>query len=53
MLPNKLRLKPIERTEERQDYRNGYYSRNLVTRVGTLTLKVPRLRNGKFDLRSF
>ncbi|WAM34926.1 transposase [Caldicellulosiruptor morganii] len=53
MLLNKLGLKPTERTKERQDYRNEYYSRNLITRVGTLTLKVPRLRNGKFTTDLF
>ncbi|TYP48679.1 transposase, partial [Thermosediminibacter litoriperuensis] len=41
-----IKAEPYERTEERQAYRNGYYPRNLVTRVGTLTLRVPRLRNG-------
>ena len=48
-----IKAEPYERTEERQDYRNGYYSRNLITRVGTLTLKVPRLRNGKFTTDLF
>jgi transposase-like protein len=41
------------RTEERQDYRNGYYPRKLITRVGTLTLRVPRLRNGKLTTDIF
>lgn len=48
-----VKAEPYERTEERQDYRNGYYSRSLVTRVGTLTLRVPRLRNGKFSTDLF
>ncbi|WP_066355652.1 IS256 family transposase, partial [Fervidicola ferrireducens] len=48
-----IKAEPYERTEERQDYRNGYYQRNLVTRVGTLTLKVPRLRNGKLTTEIF
>jgi len=48
-----VKAEPYERTEERQDYRNGYYSRSLITRVGTLTLKVPRLRNGKFTTDLF
>jgi len=26
-----IQAEPYERTEERKDYRNGYYSRNLVT----------------------
>ncbi|MGB9840696.1 IS256 family transposase [Thermovenabulum sp.] len=48
-----IKAEPYERTEERQDYRNGYYHRNLITRVGTLTLKVPRLRNGKLTTEIF
>jgi transposase-like protein len=48
-----IKAEPYERTEERQDYRNGYYQRNLVTRVGTLTLRVPRLRNGKLNTEIF
>ena len=48
-----VKAEPYERTEERQDYRNGYYSRSLITRVGTLTLRVPRLRNGKFTTDLF
>jgi transposase-like protein len=31
-----------ERTESRLGYRSGYYSRSLVTRVGTLELRVPQ-----------
>ncbi|MBZ4650446.1 MAG: transposase mutator type [Defluviitaleaceae bacterium] len=34
-----IKAEYYKRTEKRQDYRNGYYSRNLVTRVGTLPLK--------------
>ncbi|NYE56722.1 IS256 family transposase [Carboxydothermus ferrireducens] len=48
-----IKADPYERTDERQDYRNGYYPRNLVTRVGTLTLRVPRLREGKFTTDIF
>jgi len=48
-----IKAEPYERTEERQDYRNGYYPRKLVTRVGTLTLRVPRLRNGKLTTDIF
>jgi transposase-like protein len=40
---------PHERTEERQGYRNGYRERTLQTRIGTLTLSVPRLRDGSFS----
>nr|WP_208527730.1 transposase [Methylacidiphilum caldifontis] len=38
-----LQADRYERTEGRQGYRNGYRSRQLTTRVGTLTLDVPRL----------
>lgn len=34
-----------ERTEDRKDHRNGYRKRPWDTRVGTLELQVPRLRN--------
>ena len=30
-----------ERSETRLAYRSGYYSRSLITRVGTLELRVP------------
>ena len=42
-----------ERTVDRQGYRNGYRERELHTRVGTLTLRVPRDREGKFSTRLF
>ncbi|GAB6934715.1 IS256 family transposase [Calditerricola yamamurae] len=48
-----LRAEPYERTEERQGYRNGTYPHQLTTRVGTLTLRVPRFRNGKFSTELF
>lgn len=44
---------PYERSEERQDSRTGFYPRTLQTRVGTLTLNVPRLRNGRFSTELF
>jgi putative transposase len=31
-----LGVAPTERTDGRQDYRAGYYGRNLVTRIGKL-----------------
>ncbi|OPG16089.1 hypothetical protein B2M26_08580 [Ferroacidibacillus organovorans] len=34
--------------EDRTDLRNGSYHRLLTTRVGTLTLQVPRFCNGQF-----
>src|SRR3954454_23251942 len=36
-----------ERTAERQTYRNGYRDRALDTRLGTLQLRVPKLRVAK------
>ena len=42
-----------ERTEERQDYRNGTRERELNTRIGTLTLEVPRHRNVPFHTMVF
>jgi len=44
---------PYERTEERTAYRNGTRDRELTTRVGKLTLKVPRHRNGQFSTELF
>jgi len=37
-----------ERTEGRKDYRNGHRKRKLQTRVGEVTLNVPRLRSVTF-----
>jgi len=37
---------PYERTPDRQGHWNGSYPRDLTTRVGTITLRVPRLRDG-------
>ncbi|GIM48425.1 IS256 family transposase [Collibacillus ludicampi] len=48
-----LKAAPYERTEERQGYRNGTLPHTLTTRVGTLTLRVPRLRNGQFSTDLF
>jgi len=42
-----------ERNAERKGYRNGYRLRPLYTRVGTLTLRVPQLRNGSFSTEIF
>ena len=36
--------KPYEQTEERMDYRNGTRERGFNTRLGKITLEVPRLR---------
>ena len=41
--------KPYERSEDRTSSRNGYYDRDYLTRVGSLELKIPRTRDGKFS----
>src|SRR4029450_13862685 len=42
-----------ERGEQRLAYRSGYYPRTLVTRVGTLELRVPQDREGRFSTEVF
>lgn len=42
-----------ERTEGRKGYRNGSYDRGLVTRAGSITLTVPRFRDGTFSTELF
>src|SRR5699024_3805757 len=44
-----IQAEDYERSESRQSQRNGYYERELTTRVGTLDLKVPRTRDGEFS----
>jgi len=48
-----LRAAPHEQTDRRQGYRNGSYTRQLTTRVGTLDLEVPRDREGTFQTSLF
>lgn len=48
-----LAAEKYERTDERQGYRNGTYVRTLTTRVGKLTLHVPRFRDGQFSTELF
>jgi putative transposase len=43
---NVIGAAPHERSPERLTYRNGYRERTLETRLGTLDLKVPKLRSG-------
>lgn len=38
-----------ERSEERQGYRSGHYSRNLTTTSGEVTLKMPKLKGVSFE----
>jgi putative transposase len=42
-----------ERSEGRRGHRNGYKPRQLHTRVGTLTLRVPQEREGTFSTQLF
>ncbi len=42
-----------ERAEGRSGYRSGYYTRNLITRVGKLELRVPQDRQGRFSTEIF
>jgi len=42
-----------ERSAVRLGYRSGYYTRSLVTRVGSLELRVPQDRDGRFSTRLF
>lgn len=39
---------PYERSSGRRNYRNGYRPREWDTRVGTLELQIPKLRQGSF-----
>src|SRR6056297_1507192 len=42
-----------ERTDSRTGYRSGYYERKLTTRVGTIELRVPQDREGRFSTQLF
>src|ERR1700755_3574290 len=42
-----------ERAAGRLSYRSGYYGRSLITRVGTLELRVPQDRAGRFSTELF
>jgi putative transposase len=44
---------PYERTPRRMGQRNGYKPRQLQTRVGTLTLRMPQDRSGTFSTHLF
>jgi putative transposase len=45
-LSQQLGAERHERTSERRGYRNGYRERAWDTRVGTIDLQVPRVRDG-------
>jgi len=42
-----------ERSEERNDYRNGYKERQLKTTLGELNLLRPYARSGRFETKLF
>ena len=42
-----------ERSEGRQGYRNGYRERKLIARIGTLSLRIPQIREGVFSPELF
>ena len=42
-----------QRDPNRMTYRNGYYNRDYTTKLGTLNLRVPRTRDGKFSTEIF
>jgi putative transposase len=42
-----------QRSAERLGYRSGYYRRRLITRVGTIWLRVPQDRAGQFSTQVF
>jgi putative transposase len=42
-----------ERSGSRLGYRSGYYTRHLTTRVGTLELRIPQDREGRFSTQLF
>lgn len=42
-----------ERNEQRLGYQSGYYRRRLITRLGTLCLRVPQDRGGQFSTQVF
>ena len=44
----KVGAKPHERSEERTTYRNGYRERRWDTRLGSLRLSVPKVREGGY-----
>ncbi|MYL59839.1 IS256 family transposase [Virgibacillus halodenitrificans] len=44
-----LNTDAYERTDERFDYRNGYYDREYMLSIGKVNLRVPRTRSGEFS----
>lgn len=48
-----LHAEPYERSSARADYRNGSRERDLATRIGKITLKVPKHRSEPFKTMIF
>lgn len=44
----RINAEPHERSDERETYRNGYRDRQYNTRLGTLDLRIPKLREGTY-----
>ncbi len=44
----RINAEPHERSDERETYRNGYRDRQYNTRLGTLDLRIPKLRKGSY-----
>ncbi|XYX40692.1 IS256 family transposase [Candidatus Erwinia dacicola] len=44
----RINAEPHERSDERETYRNGYRDRQYHTRLGTLDLRIPKLREGSY-----
>ena len=40
--------RPYERTEDRRDYRNGYWRRYIILKDGRLEIRMPRIRGGGY-----
>lgn len=45
---NYLQAQPFERTPERQAHANGFKDKTVATRVGSITVDVPQVREGGF-----
>lgn len=48
-----LQNEAYQRNPHRKTYRTGYYERDYTTKIGTLTLKVLRTRDGIFSTKLF
>lgn len=44
-----IQVEKYSRDDDRKSSRNGYYEREFTTRIGTLSLIVPRTRDGEFS----